>query len=190
MMPDHPVLVIIRGIPGSGKSFLATALAQAVGADASVVLDPDKIDTQSDQYKKFSANLTAENVDEKFHPFRYLRQRGFDGILTGKTIIWNQAFADLNGFQITVDRLQTFAKEHGIDLPLLLVEVEIDAQTARSRIDSRAAAGGHDVPADAFDGFTQNYKSFANHGYTVVTVNGKDDVAESTRRVIEKLREL
>jgi predicted ABC-type ATPase len=190
MSSDHPTLVIIRGIPGSGKSYLAAAIEKQIGPDQVVILDPDKIDKESSEYRQFSTNLTNEGVDAKFHPFRYLRQRGFDAILAHKTIMWNQAFIDLNGFQITVDRLQTFAKEQGLDLPLLVVEVEISKDTARKRIDERVASGEHDVPDEALAGFVEKYESFADHGYTTVTVNGEDDVNQSAVKVLEALKNL
>ncbi len=190
MSSDHPTLVIVRGVPGSGKSYLTQALAESIGIDHVVVLDPDKIDKDGSEYRNFSDSLTAEGVDAKFHPFRFLRQRAYDGIPQNKTIIWNQAFIDLNGFQITVDRLQTFAKGHSLELPLLVVEVEISPETARSRIDARVAAGGHDVPAEALDSFVSNYESFAQYGYGTVTVNGENPINESVSAILEKLNNL
>lgn len=184
MTITHPVLIIVRGIPGSGKSYLTKQLVDAIGHDNVAVLDPDAIDKESTDYKQFSASLAAEGVDEKFHPFRYLRQRGFDAILNNQIVIWNQAFIDLNGFKITVDRLMNFAKEHTIDLPLLVIEVEIDPSIAKARISQRASGGGHDVSQEKFDQFVDDYESFSKHGYATVAIDGAADMDESLRKIL------
>ena len=184
MKYTHPVLVIVRGIPGSGKSYLTSRLAEAIGRDSVVVLDPDTIDKSSVEYKQFTAQLIDEGVDEKFHPFRFLRQRGFDAIINNQVIIWNQAFIDLKGFQITVDRMTEFAESQEVDLPLLVIEVEIDAKVAKARIADRQSNGGHDVPHDKFEEFVNSYESFSKHGFTTVTIDGVSDIDESVQKLL------
>lgn len=185
MSHTHPILIIVRGIPGSGKSHLTSRMADTIGHDNVVVLDPDTIDKTSNEYIQFSAQLTNEGVDEKFHPFRFLRQRGFDAIINNQIIIWNQAFIDLKGFQITIDRLVDFAKERDIDLPLLVVEVEIEASVARARITDRHNNGGHDVPSDKFEEFVNSYESFSKHGFATVTVDGAGNIDESVQKLLD-----
>lgn len=180
-------LIIIRGVPGSGKSYIASALATAIGADATVLLDPDAIDMDSQAYRSFSADLSAEGVDQKFHPFRFLRQTGYDGILQHKTVIWNQAFNDFDGFELTVKRMREFARQHDISLRVVVIEVEIDKETARTRIAQRVAAGGHDVPPEKLDQFVAGYHSFAGRGYDTIVVNGAGDSDESVRAIMRKL---
>lgn len=187
IIPMDSTLIIVRGVPGSGKSYISSALAAALGTDATVVLDPDVIDMNSSEYRAFSADLSAQDVDQKFHPFRYLRQHGYDGILQHKTVIWNQAFNDFDGFEITVKRMQKFAQQHDVSLRVLVVEVEIDKETARSRIAQRAAAGGHDVPSEKLNQFVVNYQSFAGRGYDTIVVNGAGDSDESLRSIVDKL---
>lgn len=185
MTATHPVLVIVRGIPGSGKSYLTTRLADAIGHDKVVILDPDAIDKSSDAFTQFSARLTAEGVEEKFHAFRFLRQQGYDAILNNQIIIWNQAFIDFNGFKITVDRMMEYAEQHSIDLPLLVIEVEIDPAVARARITDRASSGGHDVPNDKFEQFVSQYESFASNGFATVTIDGADDIDTSLQTLLD-----
>lgn len=180
-------LILIRGIPGSGKSFIANALAESLGEQSVVLLDPDKIDMNGAAFQEYSSQLTADGVEKKFHPFRFLRQTGYDGMLAGKTVIWNQAFNDFAGFEVTVKRMLEFAQTNDITLKVLVVEVEVEGSIARSRIAARAAAGGHNVPEDKFDAFMSGYESFAGRGYDTVTVDGSDDVSRSVAIITQKL---
>lgn len=186
---NHPTLILIRGLPGSGKSYLADALRTALGTDNVAVVDPDATDYTSDAYKQMSAALTAEGVDEKFHPYRFTRAQAYDGITSNKIIMWNQAFTNLDGFNKTVVNLQTYASDHGTTLPLLVVEVNVDPDVAKARVAERVAAGGHDVNEEAWTRFIADYGTFAEH-YNTVAVDGGDDVAASVDTVIRALHQL
>src|SRR5437764_567996 len=112
----HPTLLMVRGLPGSGKSYLAMALSQALGQGNVVILDPDATDYNSPEYLELSKSLSAEGVDEKFHPYRYLRSKAYKAIENNQIIIWNQAFTNLDCFNKTVANLQTYAEEHDAKL--------------------------------------------------------------------------
>lgn len=185
-----PVLIMIRGLPGSGKSYLANALKKAIGDDKVVTLDPDTIDKNSKDYVEMATTLTSEGVDEKLFPYRYSRGQAYKGIEENKVVMWNQAFTNLDGFNKTIINLQTYAADHGTELPVLVVEVEIGHDTAKNRVAERASKGGHDVPADAFDRFINDYKTFANEGHNVVVVNGDDDINESVTKVTQAMQKL
>ena len=183
-----PYLVIVRGVPGSGKSYLTYELARTLGEDRVVVLDPDAIDTTSSAFRELSQKLTVEGVDEKFHPYRFSREQAYSGIVASKFIIWNQPFIDFDGFQKTIDRLQTYAAEHDKVLPALVVEVEVDEASARQRVATRIEQGGHGPEADVFDRFFREYRSFAGKGYNTVGVDGTAPLAHSIATIIEVLK--
>jgi len=187
---DHPTLILIRGLPGGGKSYIAVALQQALGEAAAVILDPDKIDLQSKEYRALSQALTAEGVDQKFHPYRYLRAQAYAAIEAHQYIIWNQGFTNLDGFQKTVVNLQTYAADHGTTLPLLVVEVEIPQHVAKARVAAREQQGGHGVSEEAFVRFIADYRSFASEGYNTVTIQGENPVAASVATIQDALNEL
>jgi len=187
---DQPTLILIRGLPGSGKSYLATALQEALGKDIAITLDPDATDYTSRAYTDLSAALTAEGIEEKFHPYRFLRSQAYEAITRSKVIIWNQGFTNLDGFTKTVVNLQTYATDHDTKLALLVIEVEVNPAIARRRVAIRAAQGGHDVPAEAFARFISDYGTFAGQGYHPIVVNGEDDVSVSVASVMQALQEL
>jgi predicted ABC-type ATPase len=186
----NPTLILIRGLPGSGKSYLATALQESLGEENVLILDPDKVDLTSKEYHDFSDALTKEGVDEKFHPYRWSRSQAYDAIEAHKIIIWNQGFTNLDGFNKTVVNLQTYASDHGTHLPLLVVEVEIDHDLAKQRVATRVAQGGHNVDDENFARFINDYATFAGQGYDPVVVNGKDEVSVSVASVLKALKEL
>jgi deoxyadenosine/deoxycytidine kinase len=191
---DHPTLVLIRGMPGSGKSYLATALRkslqQKTGQDGVVLLDPDATDYQSKAYIEHTEALTVEGVDPKLHAYRFLRAKAYKAIEDHKIIIWNQAFTNLEIFNKMIDRLRDHAALHHTELPILVVEVEIDLATARARTAARERAGGHGISDNAFERFIGDYKSFAGEGFNTVTVQGDADIAESVMSVLKALQEL
>jgi len=118
--PLRPVLIMVRGLPGSGKSYLAQLLQKRLGGDV-VMLDPDGTDYTSGAYASFSAKLTSEGVDEKLHPYRYLRAQAYEGITDHKVIIWNQAFTNNDLLDRTIKNLQAYAAEHNEKLPAMVV---------------------------------------------------------------------
>lgn len=195
-LPDHspaiplPVLIMVRGIPGSGKSYIARHLQDAIGTEKTIAVDPDKIDKESSPYREFVNDLTQQGVDAKLHPYRYLRAQAYQGITNHKAVIWNQAFTDFTGLERTIIRLQEFATEHSITLPVLVIEVEVDPSVAKERVVARAKSGGHDVPNDVFARFIDQYQTFAGNGYPTITINGNADIQQSINAILTKLNDL
>lgn len=186
----HPVLILIRGLPGSGKSFIASRLVEYVGANNSLLLDPDLISYRSKEYLEFTKILAEDGIEEKFFPYRYLRNMAQGAISDDKVVIWNQAFTNIGGFSRTVDYLQTYAKDKSKQLSILVIEVEIDPEIAKNRVASRVARGGHDVSGSSFNRFINDYKSFAEEGYSPITVNGADDISVSMASIVPVLEAL
>ena len=187
---DHPILIIIRGLPGSGKSYLADALHKELGTHKVTSLDPDATDYENAEYLAFSKKLTEENVDAKLHPYRFLRANAYKGIEANNIVIWNQAFTHHDILDRTIKNLQNYAHEHRTMLPTLVVEVDIEHDVAKERIKKRKEHSGRDVPEEQFTRFINDYATFADYGYKTITVSGKDDVAASVKTVLTAIGEL
>lgn len=189
-----PTLILVRGLPGSGKSYLATALQEAIeqltGEGTVVMLDPDATDYESREYAEHTKALSAEGVDPKLHAYRFLRAKAHKGIASRKVIIWNQPFTNLEIFNKMVANLQAHADEHNTELPILVVEVEVDHAIAKKRVTKRQQEGGHGPSDTTFNRFINDYTSFAGHGYNTVTIRGEDDLSVSVPVVMKALREL
>ena len=187
-MPDiqGPILIFIRGLPGSGKSYLARELYKILGTERVVMLDPDATDYKSKEYTDHSKALIAEGIEEKFHPYRFLRSRAHQAISDHKIIIWNQPFTLAGGFERTIKSVRDYATEHDIELPILAVEIDIDPKIAKARIENRKEQGGHGPSDGRFARFVDEYVSFAGMGQDrTITVHGEDDVATLAQTVIQ-----
>lgn len=187
---SHPILIVVRGMPGSGKSYLAAELQKSLGPDEVVVLDPDATDYESEVYKEHVKVQMAEGVDPKLHAYRFLRAQAYDGIVAHKVVIWNQPFTNLEIFNKMVDRLRTHAAEHHTRLPILVVEVEIDPEVAKERVQQRKRDGGHGPSDNTLAQRISDYKSFADEGYDTVTVHGEDDVSVSVSVILKALNRI
>jgi len=186
---SHPVLILIRGLPGSGKSYLAEALRDEIGPEHVLILDPDAIDKNSRAYIDHSQALADEGVEEKFFPHRFLRSHAFQAIEANKVIIWTQAFTLLDGFKRTVHSLQEHAAEHNTTLPLLVVEVNVSPEAAKKRAAEREKQTGRSVSEEAFARFVRDYVSFADQGHHTITVDGEADIHTSVATVMDALKD-
>jgi predicted ABC-type ATPase len=187
---NKSILVMVRGLPGSGKSLLAMELRAHFGLSEVTVLDPDAIKFDSKEYTEFCAELKKQSVDEKLHPYRYLRAKAYGAIEARKIVVWNQAFTNADLLSRTILNLSNYAKEHAVALSSLVVEVQIDPNVAKERVKLREENGGHGVPDDAFNRFIDTYESFQEYGYPIIQVTGTDPLANSVDVVQAEIRRL
>lgn len=183
-------IIFVRGLPGSGKTHVASALRDALQAELAiepVMLDPDATDYESPEYAEHTARLTAEGVDPKLFAYRFLRGKAFKAIETGGLAIWNQPFTNPEIFEKMMAKLREHAAAHEVELRVLIVEVEVDPAVAMERVMQRKQQGGHGPSEATFDRFTRDYFSFASFGYETVTVQGDADVRQSVATIIGAL---
>ena len=183
----HPTLILIRGLPGSGKSTIASRLQKKLGSDQAISIDPDTVDQTSTAYTAHVQQQIAEEVDPALHLYRFLRAQAYEGIASYKTIIWNQPFSNSDVLQKVLSRLQDYAVSCGTVLSVVIVEVSIDPATAQARIAQRKQQGGHGPSGDAFLRFTKEYKTFAGSGYNVVGIDGSADTEATVDTIMKNI---
>lgn len=171
----QPILLLIRGIPGSGKSYFAQHLYAALGSNTAILLDPDTTDYSSDAYLRHVQEQQDEGIDPKLYPYRFLRSQAYDGIAHDKIIIWNQPFSNLEILQKVTDRLQEYAVSKSKQLTIHMVEVTIDPTIAQERVKQRVNNGGHGPSEDTFQRFVREYSTAVPLGYNIIPINGLDE---------------
>jgi len=187
---NHPIIILIRGLPGSGKSYLAAELEKTFGKDVTVMLDPDAINYESQEYKDHVDAQIKEGVDPALHAYRFSRNKAYQGIADHKIVMWNQPFTDLEIFNKMVDRFKEQAKEQHTTLPILVIEVNTPPELAKQRVEQRKQQGGHGPSENTFSRFTNDYKTFANDGYDVITIQGDDNTDTSVATIVKRVAAL
>lgn len=166
----HGALVLIRGLPGSGKSTLVKRLVKLLEREGNsiVSLDPDCVHRDSAELKEYSSHLTALGVPAEIHIYRYLCTQVRRGVESGALTIWDQPFSNREVFESLLRVVAAFDWYPNI----LLVELEIDPPAAYSRVLHRASAGNRKMPPRTFERYVKSYRSFRDLGLPTVTVDG------------------
>lgn len=184
-MNNKATLLFIRGIPGSGKSFVSTRLVKSI--KGAVLLDPDAIDYENPDYIEFSKQLSKEGLDTAIHPFRWLRKQACEKATPGAVVIWNQPFTNRGVFDRLVVFIQNEAQKNDVDVQVLVLEVNTPAQLAYERIQARIATGGHGPTSETFKNRVENYASFED-GHTTLQLDGTQDIDILVQQIIDNLK--
>lgn len=184
LMNNSANLVIIRGLPGSGKTYIANELIKQNLPKPIALLDPDKINFDSNEYLAFSEDLQKNGVDLKLHPYRFLRNKAYETIELNGTVIWTQAFTHLDLLDRTIKNLESHAGDKNSKLNIYVVEVDIDENTAKKRVQKREKEGELGVSDDNFRRFLKDYKSFKEYGYKTLVVDGRNDANNSLQKIL------
>ncbi len=183
----QPLILFVRGIPGSGKSFFTEALKNTLSKENVTVIDPDALDIEDPNFKVFAVQLLEEGLDKKIHPFRWLRKKAVDAANVNSIVIWNQPFTDKGIF----DRLVIYLKEQvsqqkGLDLKVIVIEIDASTETAWKRVVARKNEGRHGPDKKVFEQRLAEYTSYSD-SYDVISLNGEIPVEELTATVIKKI---
>jgi predicted ABC-type ATPase len=185
---SNPVLIFIRGIPGSGKTHLTKDLSKRL--DNVTVLDPDAVNENDASFLHFSKNLNDAGLDRAIHVFRWLREQAIQHALNDSVIVWNQPFTDEGIFSRLVQYIVEQAKQkHGTRLRVLIVEVATPEAIAWQRVLSRKAEGGHGPDEEIFRQRVSAYVSYKDK-FDVITVDGTADFTSSVEAINLKIQSL
>jgi len=128
------------------------------------LLDPDTIDYEGEKYKNFTAALRIRvpQLEEKYFPYRFLLHLAEEAMNGRRQIIWCQPFSDLEGLEITIQKLGRLAEENGLDPAITIVDVNVDPETAFERINRRKLGGKHGPDRISFEGFVSRFSVLRN----------------------------
>lgn len=171
------MIVLMAGLPGTGKSALAVALAERLPGS---VLSKDAIrhalfaprdveyTTEQDDFVMGIMLQAAERILQK-HSDRYL-------FLDGRTFS--------RSYQI--ERVIAVAQDWG--QPWKIVECVCTDETARARLESQATTGGHPAANRSFGLYLEIKQCFEPIPQPKIVINTDDPLDQCVKRALAALR--
>lgn len=190
-MPTNGLLLLLRGLPGSGKSTLATELVKQPAFSSAKLLDPDLVDVDSKEFKKF---LQTQPKDLLFKTvlYRFLLDHACHALVSGEKVIWAQPWRNLDFLKLTLGKIN----ENGYQLQrtdkypfeVAIVQITISVDTARNRIEVRNKIGAHALTVKDFREFELSPQDPSRLGLPVITLDGTTPSREQVNTVLDFLR--
>ena len=178
IIPTRPLLILLYGYPGSGKTFLARQLSEHLQA---AHLQGDRI-----RHELFSEPNNSKQEDETVdHLMDYMTEQFLSA---GVSVIY-----DVNSMRLRQRRvMRDMARKTGT-VPLL-IWLQIDIESAFDRVahrDRRRADDKYAIALDrtTFDGMVNNMQNPSREEDYIV-ISGKHNFDTQDRSVIKRLREL
>jgi len=183
--------MLLRGIPGAGKSCLATALREVSGDRFRwLLLDRDILRTSISDQERLRAFLAKHEWaarEPEMGIYRFFLWQTIAGLHGGRNIMWAQPRVRLDLLRLTVDRLH---KTFHCTFQLLVVDVEVDPEVAWERVANRVKTGGHGPVRSAFTQMVAAYQSADPDEVPLVRLDGSQPVNDLRERVLCELRQL
>lgn len=98
----NPTLVILRGVPCSGKSTLAKEIV-SINPTFNII-DPDNVNTQNKEYADFSPRKTR-NPSSNVKMYSYLYDKVESALKNGNNVIWAQPWSRIAEVDLTIKNL-------------------------------------------------------------------------------------
>jgi predicted kinase len=182
------VLVIMCGLPGTGKSSLATKLASAgfeVLASDLIRKELTGVDPGEHRYEEYGEGIYTPDISARTYEELLSRARSL--LLEGRSVILDAAFLRRDNRRAA----RKLARNTGAQFTCL--SLQIDDATARARIDERSKAG--DNPSDAlWHVYTGQKRRFQKPSEVpaerLIVLDAKRPTPELAAAVLEGLRQI
>jgi adenylate kinase family enzyme len=187
------LLIIIRGLPSSGKSTLTDGLLKLIHLSRAKRLNPDFVEVNSPEFVKF-CSTRPKDLPLKKLIYRFLLYSACKELSTGGLVIWEQPWRKLELFRLTLENINV----RGYNLPetadypftIVIVEISLSEDEARRRVASRYHAGQHRLTAKDFVAFEQAFDSFEELNLEKLVVDGTLPLTKQVDLVVDFLREV
>lgn len=175
---SQPLVIVVTGLPGSGKTFFANSFATTFGA-ASV--SNDKI-----RWTLFANHTYSENENAMVEQI--------SDLLIAELLRTKRTFIIDGGYNSSLKRkhIEIIAKKAGF--ATLTVEVQTEPLTAKDRAKSRSAKNPCDkfkqsLKPEQFAKLVKNYEA-PTIGRSSVVISGKHTAQTQLRTVLKKIVEM
>ncbi len=155
-----PKLILIRGLPGAGKSHLAELLIGQMEFEEAVFCDPDKVITEGEDFLRFLEENNEEGMSIKTMIYRFLLKRAAEGLKNRRDVIWDQPWRSIWGIEYTLDFLNKYLILENTNSPyeVCVVELNVSVEEAFARVKRRIENGGHGPDEEVFNRFVAEYE--------------------------------
>jgi len=176
---SSPLVIVIVGLPGSGKSFFATQFATSLDA---ALISEDKI-----RWMLFSHHAYSDNENTVVKQVANMIMSEL--FKTKKTFVLDGGYND----RVSRTALNATAKKAGYCV--LTVVVQTDVPTAKQRSINRNAKKAGDVHKQSlsdglFESQSKKYQAPLAIDKTAVVISGKHTYSTQARVVLKKILEL
>ncbi len=177
-------LVLVRGLPGAGKTTLSRLIASKTNGEGCMRLNPDEIEKENQEYLSLKSRLRKEGVDEDLCPYRYLKKKALEGLRNGITVVWDQPWSSSDGVRYTLGFLKSRTES---DLEIHIIDVDLEPEIAWERVDERIEEGGHGPDKEHFDRLVEDFERGEVFGENYHVISGAGWIEEDIEKIIKDI---
>ncbi len=169
----YPALIIMSGLPGSGKSYLSQRLADQLPA---VIVESDRVRKVLFSHPTYSAEESTDVHRTCQEVMRRLLARGIRVIFDATNLVEFQR-----------ERLYSLAERSGT--PLLIVRTVASEQVVRERLERRTAKaeGSSDADWQVYRRMSESEQRIRRPHLCVDTTHDVEDAVQKVMRAIRRL---
>lgn len=156
------MLILVAGLPGSGKSFFSEKLARGIGA---VYLNSDKVRVEMQTNGKYSP-------EDKLAIYNQMVERASEAIEAGRDVVVDATF-----FHHTLREMFVRLAE-GYAVPLRVIEITADEALVRKRLSrprrwSEADYAAYEIVRDQFEEIVMPHVTLVSTDTNIETMLGQ-----------------
>lgn len=175
---SSPMVVVVVGLPGSGKSFFATQFAKTFGA---ALVSEDKI-----RWTLFARHTYSKNENAMVNQV--------SDLLITELFRTKKTFVLDGGYNTKDTRQEIAARARKNGYRVLTIVVQTDEPTSKKRAIKRDGRRTGDIykqslSEDQFKTFAKSYEEPTTTGRDVVVISGKHTYGTQARVVLKKMVE-
>ncbi len=171
-----PIVMVVVGVPGSGKSYFAERFADTFGA---AIASQDRI-----RWMLFSKHTYSKTEND------IVRQ--VDGLLIEQLLRTKRTFVIDGGYNKELDRRKLAARARKAGYKVLTIAVQTDMATIRRRALHRSESNVGDkykqsLTAEQLDQFIKAYEEPRVDRDNVIVISGKHSYDAQARNVLKRI---